>query len=421
MHSKTLVWIPVACYILMLPNEAPSQINNDNSYYNCNIAEHFIIVNTFLKKIFKYLRIFDIYSTMKQMEDKNMKKVTKIILIICATLIVLGLAAGLFAWNYYKKGIAPVSDKSKEIIVTVENGQSATSVLYTLEKAGLVKDVFCGKVYLKLNDVGNLQANSYILNQNMSLEQIFKIMANPTGDHVVQFSVTILDGYSLKEISGSIAEVLKIEATEVMDLLNDESFLKSLIEKYWFITDEILQEGIKYPLEGYLYPETYLYNSNVTLKDVIYGSLDMMDKYLTEAKDTFEARGWTAHEFLTFASIVERESLFDEDRPKIAGVFMNRLEANMLLQSDITVNYAWDRTGVDVLYKHLEIDSPYNTYKYDGLPIGPISTVSGVTMDACVNYEENEFYYFFAKQDGTVIYNRNLSEHNSAVKNNKWY
>ncbi|MBQ4559232.1 MAG: endolytic transglycosylase MltG [Agathobacter sp.] len=350
-----------------------------------------------------------------------MKKVTKIILIICATLIVLGLAAGLFAWNYYKKGIAPVSDKSKEIIVTVENGQSATSVLYTLEKAGLVKDVFCGKVYLKLNDVGNLQANSYILNQNMSLEQIFKIMANPTGDHVVQFSVTILDGYSLKEISGSIAEVLKIEATEVMDLLNDESFLKSLIEKYWFITDEILQEGIKYPLEGYLYPETYLYNSNVTLKDVIYGSLDMMDKYLTEAKDTFEARGWTAHEFLTFASIVERESLFDEDRPKIAGVFMNRLEANMLLQSDITVNYAWDRTGVDVLYKHLEIDSPYNTYKYDGLPIGPISTVSGVTMDACVNYEENEFYYFFAKQDGTVIYNRNLSEHNSAVKNNKWY
>lgn len=350
-----------------------------------------------------------------------MKKVTKIILIICATLIVLGLAAGLFAWNYYKKGIAPVSDKSKEIIVTVENGQSATSVLYTLEKAGLVKDVFCGKVYLKLNDVGNLQANSYILNQNMSLEQIFKIMANPTGDHVVQFSVTILDGYSLKEISGSIAEVLKIEATEVMDLLNDESFLKSLIEKYWFITDEILQEGIKYPLEGYLYPETYLYNSNVTLKDVIYGSLDMMDKYLTEAKDTFEARGWTAHEFLTFASIVERESLFDEDRPKIAGVFMNRLEANMLLQSDITVNYAWDRTGVDVLYKHLEIDSPYNTYKYDGLPIGPISTVSGVTMDACVNYEENEFYYFFAKQDGTVIYSRNLSEHNSAVKNNKWY
>ncbi len=350
-----------------------------------------------------------------------MKKITKIILIIFAALVLLGMAAGLFAWNYYKEGIAPVSDKSKEVIVTVENGQTATSVLYTLDKAGLVNNVFCGKVYLKLNDVGNLQANSYILNENMSLEQIFKIMANPTGDHVVQFSVTILDGYSLKDISESIAKALEIEATEVMDLLNDETFLNSLIEKYWFITDEILQDGIKYPLEGYLYPETYLYNSNVTLQDVIYGSLDMMDKYLTDAKATLEAREWTAHEFLTFASIVERESLYDDDRPKIAGVFMNRLEANMLLQSDITVNYAWDRTGVDVLYSHLEIDSPYNTYKYAGLPIGPISTVSGVTLDACVNYEENDYYYFFAKEDGTVIYSKNLSEHNKAVKNNKWY
>ena len=350
-----------------------------------------------------------------------MKKVTKIILIIFAVLVVLGVAAGLFAWNYYKEGIAPVSDKSKEVIVTVENGQTATSVLYTLDEAGLVNDVLCGKVYLKLNEVGYLQANSYILNENMSLEEIFKVMENPTGDHVLQFSVTILDGYSLKDISESIAKALEIEATEVMNLLNDKEFLNSLIEKYWFITDEILQEGIKYPLEGYLYPETYSYNSNVTLEDVIYGSLDMMDKYLTKAKESFEARGWTAHDFLTFASIVERESLFDEDRPKIAGVFMNRLEKNMLLQSDITVNYAWDRTGVDVLYSHLEIDSPYNTYKYAGLPIGPISTVSGTTIDACVKYEDNVFYYFFAIEDGTVIYSRILSEHNSAVQKYKWY
>ena len=350
-----------------------------------------------------------------------MKKVTKIILIIFAVLIVLGVAAGLFAWNYYKEGIGPVSDKSKEVIVTVENGQTATSVLYTLDEAGLVNDVLCGKVYLKLNDVGNLQANSYKLDENMSLEEIFKIMANPTGDHVVQFSVTILDGYSLKDISESIAKALEIEATEVMDLLNDETFLNSLIEKYWFITDEIFEDGIKYPLEGYLYPETYLYNNNVTLQDVIYGSLDMMDKHLVKAKEFFEARGWTAHEFLAFASVVERESLFDEDRPKIAGVFMNRLEKGMLFQADSTVNYAWDRTGVDVTYAHLEIDSPYNTYKNAGVPIGPISTVSGVTMDACVNYENHEYLYFFSKQDGTQIYSKTLKEHNNAVKNNKWY
>lgn len=350
-----------------------------------------------------------------------MKKAIKVILIIFAVLLVLAVGCILFAWNYYKKGISPVSEKSEEVLVTVESGQTATSVLHTLADAGLVRDVLCGKVYLKINEVGNLQANSYLLNKNMSLKEIFHVMEHPSDEYVVQVSVTILDGYSLKDITESVAKSLEMETTEVLDFINDEEYIRSLIEEYWFITDEVLEEGIKYPLEGYLYPETFLFNSNVTLEEVMRASLDMMDDYLTTKKETIESRGWTVHEFLTFASIVERESLFDEDRPKIAGVFMNRLEANMLLQSDITVNYAWDRTGVDVLYSHLEIDSPYNTYKYAGLPIGPISTVSKVTMDACIDYQDNEYYYFFAKEDGTVIYSRNLDEHNNAVKNNKWY
>ena len=147
----------------------------------------------------------------------------------------------------------------------------------------------------------------------------------------------------------------------------------------------------------------------------------MMDDHLTSYKPFMDSKGWTAHQFLTFASVVERESLFNEDRPIIAGVFMNRLDINMLLQSDITVNYAWDRTGVDVTYDHLEIDSPYNTYKYAGLPIGPISSVSAVTLDACANYTSHDYYYFFAKEDGTVIYSSTLSEHNAAVSANKWY
>jgi UPF0755 protein len=230
----------------------------------------------------------------------------------------------------------------------------------------------------------------------MSLEEIFDIMAHPTDQYVMQLQVTILEGYSLSDIAKSLATALKVEETEVMNLLNDKTFLNQLIKDYWFITDDILKEGIRYPLEGYLYPETYLFNVNVTLENVIRASLDMMDKKLTPVKDVISKRGWSVHQFLTFVSIVERESLFDEDRPKIAGVFMNRLEAKMLLQSDITVNYAWERTGVDVTYAHLEIDSPYNTYKYAGLPIGPISTVSAVTMDACVKYEENDYYYFFA-------------------------
>ncbi len=345
----------------------------------------------------------------------------KIILSIIIILFLLGGAGVLFAWTYYNNGIKAVSTESEEVIVVIEPGQSAYSILNTLDEAGLVNDVLCGKVYLKLNEVGNLQANSYILNKNMSLEELFATIANPSDENIMQLQVQILDGATLPEIADSIAASLEISADEVMNLLNDKEFLNTLISEYWFITDEILQDGIRYPLEGYLYPETYKFNANNTLEDVIRASLDMMDAKLTEAKGAMDAMGFTAHDFLTFASVVERESLFDTDRPVIAGVFKNRLDINMLLQSDITVNYAWERTGVDVSYDHLKIDSPYNTYKYKGLPIGPISTVSSVTIDSCVNYEHHDYLYFFAKADGTVIYSASLAEHNAAVKANKWY
>lgn len=346
-----------------------------------------------------------------------MKKLSIIIFIL---LLIIG-GGAIFGINYYKNGISAVSKESKEVIVTVENGQSAYSILNSLNEQGLVKDVTCGKIYLKLNEIHNLHANTYLLNENMDLSEIFAVMEEPTDEYILKLKVTILEGSSIPDIAESIGTALEIDSSEVLNLLNDETYIQELIEKYWFLTDEILAEGIKYPLEGYLYPETYLLNSNNTLKDVIAASLDAMDEYLTANKAAIDATGWTAHEFLTFASVVERESLFDADRPKIAGVFKNRLKINMRLQSDITVNYAWDRTGVDVSYAHLEIDSPYNTYKYAGLPIGPISTVSSITMDSCINAEDNDYIYFFAKQDGTVIYSKTLAEHNKAVSENKWY
>lgn len=345
----------------------------------------------------------------------------KIVITILVVLLILGGGGAIYAVSYYNNGICAVSEESKEVIVTVESGQSAYSILDLLNSHGLVKDVTCGKIYLKLNNINNLHANTYILDENMSLEEIFKIMANPTDEYILKFKVTILEGATIPEIAESVAATLEMDSSEVLDLLNDKTYLNTLIEKYWFLTEDILQDGIKYPLEGYLYPETYVFISSNTLEDVIYASLDAMDAYLTENKADIEALGWTPHEFLTFASIVERESLFDEDRPKIAGVFKNRLEINMRLQSDITVNYAWDRTGVDVSYAHLEIDSPYNTYKYGGLPIGPISTVSSITMDASIHSDENDYLYFFAKEDGTVIYSSTLAEHNKAVAENKWY
>ena len=177
-----------------------------------------------------------------------------------------------------------------------------------------------------------------------------------------------------------------------------------------------------YPLEGYLYPETYIItDTNATAEEVTEMILDHTDSMLSQRRESIEASGWTVHQFLSLASVVESESLFDEDRPKIAGVFINRLDAGMPLQSDITVLYALQEKKVDVTYADLEVDSPYNTYKYTGLPIGPVSAVSSRGMDDTLNYEGSDYLYFFAKEDGTVIYSKTYEEHEQAVSENLWY
>jgi len=245
--------------------------------------------------------------------------------------------------------------------------------------------------------------------------------SNNNTDADSQIKITIVEGTTLPQIADNLASILNRKPKAVLADINDESFIDSLIDKYSFLTKEIKRKEIQNPLEGYLYPDTYLFEKDVTVEEIIIRALDSMDYYLSKNRASIKAMGWTYHEFLTMASIVERESFFDEDKPMIAGVFMNRLNIDMKLQSDVTVNYAWGRSGVDVKHSHLEIDSPYNTYKYSGLPIGPISTVSSVTMNSCLNYEKHDYLFFFGKEDGSVIYSETYEEHEKAVAENKWY
>ena len=177
-----------------------------------------------------------------------------------------------------------------------------------------------------------------------------------------------------------------------------------------------------YPLEGYLYPETYFVTSEKpTIQETTEMILDHTDKVLSKRKADIKSSNMTVHQFLTLSSVVENESLFEKDRAKIAGVFMNRLNKNMPLQSDITVLYALQEKRVAVTSADLQVDSKYNTYKNAGLPVGPVCSPSAGTMDDVLNYEKSDYYYFFAKKDGSVIYSKTYEEHQKAVSENKWY
>ena len=334
--------------------------------------------------------------------------------------IVLALCVSLGA--FYMLGTGAVSSSEEKVVVVVEKGNGSSTILNTLDEAGLVKNKLAAKIFLKLNSYNHLQANTYVFSESMTLKEMYDVMENPTAQYLSNEKLTIIDGQSALNVAESIAEILEISKDDVLNKWKDKDYLKSLIDQYWFIDDHILNNNLMYSLEGYLYPETYfVYGDNNTIESLTKLGLDMMNEKLTPYKDQINDLGWSAHEFLSFVSVVQRETLFDKDLSKIAGVFMNRLEINMAMQSDITVNYAWQRTGVDVSIKHTQIDSPYNTYKYPGLPVGPICNINEKAMKACFDYEENDYYYFFAKQDGEVIYTKTYSEHLKAVKENKWY
>ena len=353
------------------------------------------------------------------MEVKNSNRKLKGIILVLAVLLTICAAGG---FMMFKSGVEAVSAESKEVIVTVENGSGYYQIIDALNEAGLIKNTTMAKVYVKVFAPDNLQANTYVLNQNMDLETMLNIISTGDFQHLLKTKFTIIEGSTIPEAAAGIAEALGFSTDDVLAKWSDASFLQELIGEYWFLSDDILNSAIMFPLEGYLYPETYfVVEQEPTIESITRLCLDLMNERLTPYQDRITELGMTAHEFVSLASVVQAESLFEEDYKTIAGVFYNRLETGMPLQSDITVLYALQEKRVDVTYADLEVDSAYNTYKYAGLPVGPVCTVQKSILDACANYEKHDYYYFFATKDGDVLYSKTLDEHNRTVQANLWY
>lgn len=354
-----------------------------------------------------------------QVRTKKKGKI-KIVVILLAVIVLL-LAGG---FVFYVHGISATDPKNKDnIMIAVGDGAGALQILDQLDKEGLVQNKLCGKIFVKFYSPSNIHANTYIFSKSMTLTEIFEAMETGNPKYISQARFTVIEGTSIPQAAASIAEEAGISQEEILQKWSDTEYLNSLIEKYWFLTDEILNPDLKYPLEGYLYPETYfLPSENLDLEKLTEAMLDKMDEELTPLKSDIQSKlGMTVHQFLSFASVVEAESLFEEDRARIAGVFKNRLDQNMPLQSDITVLYALGEKRVNVSIAETQIDSKYNTYKYPGVPVGPVCAVPAGTMEDSVNYEPSDFLFFFATEDGKVLYSKTYAEHQKIVNENKWY
>ncbi len=334
----------------------------------------------------------------------------------CLVLLILILALLVGAGGYYTLGLMPVDSGSEDkVVVEIPNGSGASAIVDILDEAGLVKNKTCAKINSRIGGYNNLQANTYVFSPSMSFTEIMKVINTGDFEYISKESVEVKDGARLQQVAEAMAEQLPFTADEILARWSDKQYLNELIERYWFLTDEILDKDVMYPLEGYLYADTYFVTTdNSTIEGFTEMCLDRMDEELSERRPAIDASGFTVHQLLTLTSIVTKEATAD-DQAGVAGVFMNRLDQGMSLGSDVTVCYIFQEDRVDLKVSQLESTNPYNTRKYAGLPPGPICQVVGDAIDATLNYEKHDYLFFIADEQGIVRYSTDEAGHESNI------
>jgi len=351
------------------------------------------------------------------MEEKKTNKLAIILISILVLVIVLCIVA--FVW--YSSNLKSVSKQSKIVEIEIKDGMGVSRIASLLEENNVIKNANVMKIYVKVNKIGHLQAGKYKLDASEDMPSILAHLSN--GDVLNnEVKITFIEGKNMRWIAKTIAEKTLNTEEDVFDLLEDEDYIDSLIEKYWFITDEIKDENIYYPLEGYLLPDTYIFENNeVSVKSIFATILSYTEKYLNEYKQEIENSNLTVHQILTLASMAELEGKSTEDRAEIIGVFFNRIDKKMSLGSDVTTYYAFkvDMGERDLKAKELNTENPYNTRgpnMIGKIPVGPISNPSKSAIEATLNYKETDALYFVADKNGKVYFTKNNEEHNKIIK-----
>ena len=362
----------------------------------------------------------------KRNRKKNKKKRFKILPLI-VIIIVIGIIGILSLLAIYNFNISAMGQDSSLNIV-IEKGDTYSTIGAKLEENGLISSEFFYKIYLKLNEVDDLKEGVHNLNGYMDVEEIVKTLSSDT--YKEEITLTFKEGVNMRGFIEVLETSTTIKKQEVLDKLKDQTYLQTLIDKYWFVTEDILDKDIYYSLEGYLYPDTYNFLVDANIEDFFEKMLDNMELKLKEFKSDVEDNKYSIHELLTVGSIIELEAKHKEDRAGVASVFYNRLESNMSLGSDVTTYYAEDIDMGDRDLYQSELDE-YNAYNTRAsqmsgkLPIGPICNMDISSIKAAIYPEETENYYFVADKYGEVYFTKTYSQHNNRinqlVNEGKWF
>ncbi|HHT36448.1 MAG: endolytic transglycosylase MltG [Candidatus Wallacebacter cryptica] len=321
-------------------------------------------------------------------------------LVIAAVIAQIGLAAAVLMAHRP----ASTCPNSLDAIVTIPAGLSASSIGELLFEQGLIRNANLFNLMLRITKSDSqLQAGEYLLNPTMSTMEVIKKL---NAGEIIIHRVVIPEGYDLKQI----ADVLADEG-----LVDRERFLLLASNAELVFGEELPIELPIASLEGYLFPDTYYFAKEQSEEAIIRQMVArFVEQVIPNTDLSLLDHRYTLHEVVTLASIVEKEVIYDFERPIVAAVYLNRLDIDMRLQADPTVRYVMTENRSRVLYRDLEIDSPYNTYRYDGLPPGPIASPGLKSILAVLSPADVDYLFFVAKNDGTHQFSRTFQEHVAA-------
>jgi UPF0755 protein len=315
--------------------------------------------------------------------------------------------AGTFclAFFFISTLLSPVASggNSREIMVTIPQQATAGLAGEILEKEGLVRSSLAFRIYARWKGMdGRIMAGQYSINNGLSTPQIIQELVD---GRIASRSITIPEGLNTSQVADLLAAKGLVDRDKFISLVANQEFPYSFL-------DDLPQDEKR--LEGYLFPDTYYFNTGDSESVIIETMLKRFEREIDELgyAALAERNGISLHEAVTIASLVEREAKIDEERPLIAGVIYNRLNISMPLQVDATIQYALGENKPQIYYKDLEVDSPYNTYKYYGLPPGPIAMPGKASLLAAVNPADTDYLYYVAKPDGFHAFATTLAQHN---------
>ncbi len=283
------------------------------------------------------------------------------------------------------------------ITLTIKRGMSPAGIAGYLQQQGVVRSAFQFRLAVKWLGVSRkLQAGSYYFQGRLNN---YEVIHKLTSGDVVSESITFPEGFRTNEIANLLEEKMQIPHEKFMACVRDTQLIRSLG----------IQAGT---LEGYLFPETYRFHADATPEEIVRTMVGQWKKVFTDSLIQIADRmGFTPHDVMTLASIVEGEAVHDSERAVIAAIYLNRLRKGMYLQACPTVQYLLPDGPRHLLKQDLEIDSPYNTYKHTGLPPGPINNPGLKSILAVLNPAPVDYLYLVANGDGTHTFSRNINDH----------